>query len=36
LTAVDLEITRTGSVERRAECSLVLFDKEGNVLWQAP
>lgn len=31
-----LEATRTGVVEKTAASSLVLFDKEGKVLWQAP
>jgi len=36
LGATDLEAARTGTVEKRPESSLVLFDKEGKVLWQAP
>ena len=36
LGATSLEVTRTGTVEKRAESSLVLFDKEGKVLWEAP
>jgi hypothetical protein len=31
-----LERTRTGATEERPESSLVLFDKEGKVLWTAP
>src|SRR5207248_2020196 len=31
-----IESVRSGGVETRALSSLVLFDKEGNVLWQAP
>ena len=31
-----LETIRTGAVEKRAESSLVLFDKDGKVLWAAP
>lgn len=31
-----LERTRTGAVEQTAASSLVLFDKEGKVLWKAP
>jgi hypothetical protein len=31
-----LERTKTGDVEQRAESSLVLFDKDGKVLWRAP
>lgn len=32
----ELETTRTGSVEKRPASSLVLFDKEGKVIWSAP
>jgi L-asparaginase II len=32
----NLEITRTGSVEQRSASSLVLFDKDGKVMWTAP
>lgn len=31
-----LEMLRTGAVEQTAASSLVLFDKEGKVLWKAP
>ena len=31
-----LESIKTGAVDQRAESSLVLFDREGKVLWQAP
>ena len=30
------ELARTGATENRGETSLVLFDKEGRVLWHAP
>jgi len=33
---VDLETARTGIVETRPPSSLVLFDKEGKVLWRVP
>jgi len=36
LGATSLETTRTGEVRKRAESSLVLFDKEGKVMWRAP
>ena len=36
LGATKLEMTRTGPVEQTPESSLVLFDKEGKVLWRAP
>jgi hypothetical protein len=32
----ELETPRTGTVEKRAASSLVLFDKDGKVLWSAP
>lgn len=32
----DLVTTRTGTVDRRPASSVVLFDKEGKVIWQAP
>jgi hypothetical protein len=35
LGALALKTIGTGAVEQRAESSLVLFDKEGKVLWQA-
>lgn len=31
-----VETIKTGTVEQRAESSLILFDKDGKVLWQAP
>jgi hypothetical protein len=34
--ASQLETTRTGAVETRPASSLVLFDKNGKVLWSAP
>ena len=36
LGQVGLVSTRTGSTERTAESSLVLFDRENKVLWSAP
>jgi hypothetical protein len=36
LGTTELEAARTGSTERRAEASLVLFDREGTVLWSLP
>lgn len=36
LGTTDLETTRTGATQKTAESSLVLFDKEGKVMWQAP
>ena len=36
LGCTPLEITKTGATERTAESSLVLFDKEGKVLYQLP
>ncbi|MFQ5918328.1 MAG: hypothetical protein ACE5I0_11010 [Candidatus Binatia bacterium] len=36
LGSTSLETTRTGTVTKKAEPSLVLFDKEGKVLWSAP
>jgi hypothetical protein len=32
----ELEAPKTGTVEKRPESSLVLFDKDGKVIWQAP
>lgn len=32
----ELVMERTGSTEKRAASSLVLFDKKGKVIWQAP
>jgi hypothetical protein len=36
LGSTDLEKIRTGSTEKTAASSLVLFDKEGHVMWKAP
>jgi hypothetical protein len=36
LGSVGLETVKTGETRKTAESSLVLFDKEGKVLWQAP
>lgn len=36
LGTVDLRYTRTGSTEKTAPSSLVLFDKKGKVLWERP
>jgi len=36
LGRTSIETTRTGAVTKRAESSLVLFDKNGKVLWSAP
>ncbi len=32
----DLKNTATGSTEHRASSSLVLFNEQGRVLWEAP
>lgn len=32
----DLKITASGSTEHRAASSLVLFNEQGHVLWEAP
>ena len=32
----ELETSRTGTVEQRPASSLVLFDKDGKVIWRAP
>lgn len=32
----ELETTKTGSTQIRPTSSLVLFDKEGKVIWKAP
>lgn len=32
----DLEATATGEARRTAESSVVLFDREGKVIWRAP
>jgi len=34
--STSLEIIKTGTVEKRAESSLVLLDKGGKVIWRAP
>lgn len=31
-----IRIIKTGEIRKRAASSLVLFDKEGNVMWEAP
>jgi len=36
LGSTSLETTQTGAVEKRPESSLVLFDKKGKVIWEAP
>jgi hypothetical protein len=36
LGSVDLRTIKTGATERTAESSLVLFDKQGKVIFQAP
>jgi len=36
LGSTSLETTRTGTVTKTAESSLVLFDKKGKVIWKAP
>src|SRR5712692_3127384 len=36
LGSTDLDVTRTGSTEKRAVSSLVLSDKDRKVLWAAP
>ena len=36
LGRTELEAIKTGTVEQRAESSLVLFDRDGKVLWQTP
>jgi hypothetical protein len=36
LGLTQLEMTKTGEVRTRAASSLVLFDKDGKVLWSAP
>ena len=36
LGSTSLEITKTGTKIKRSPASLVLFDKEGKVLWQTP
>jgi hypothetical protein len=36
LGSTSLQIPRTGTVEERPESSLILFDKDGKVIWRAP
>ncbi|MFX0198640.1 MAG: hypothetical protein ACFFCW_21165 [Candidatus Hodarchaeota archaeon] len=36
LGCTELEAVRTGTVEKRPASSLVLFDKEGKVIWKVP
>jgi hypothetical protein len=36
LGSTSIEIVKTGTVEKRPESSLVLFDKGGKVIWRAP
>ena len=36
LGTTSLEMTHTGATEKRAESSLVLFDRDGKAIWQAP
>jgi len=36
LGTADLVTTRTGAETKTAESSLVLFDKDSKVLWEAP
>jgi len=36
LGRINLAVLTTGSTESRAPASLVLFDQEGNVIWEAP
>ena len=36
LLGASLEMTGTGTVTRRAESSLALFDQKGEVIWRAP
>ena len=36
LGATELEAIRTGESTKTAESSLVLFDKDGKVMWRAP
>lgn len=36
LGSISLETGRTGVVEKRPESSLVLFDKDGKLVWSAP
>jgi hypothetical protein len=36
LGTADLQVSRTGAMEKTAPSSLTLFDKKGKVLWQIP
>jgi hypothetical protein len=36
LGCTTLEVVKTGEARKRAESSLVLFDKDGKVIWEAP
>lgn len=36
LGSTSLELIKTGTIEKRSESSLVLFDKHGKVTWQTP
>jgi hypothetical protein len=36
LGGTSLETVRTGVIEQRPESSLVLFDKDGKLIWRAP
>ena len=36
LGSTSLELIKTGTIEKRPESSLVLFDKDGKVIWQTP
>lgn len=36
LGSTELEAIRTGTLQKRPASSLVLFDKEGKVIWEAP
>jgi len=36
LGSTDLEVTKTGTQIKKSPASLVLFGKEGKVIWEAP
>ena len=36
LGSINLETTKTGEISKRPESSLVLFDKDGKVIWSIP
>jgi hypothetical protein len=36
LGSIDLRTAKTGSIEKRSGASLVLLDRDGNVIWSAP